>query len=149
MKSLMKVGLFAGAALFLFKDQIFDLFTPATPAAPPPLANTGSGAPAAPAPAPPANTGSGSPAPPAPSAPLPGDRTAMFSVAEKVLAATGPGAMLTADQWNWHWTQASGISQTADLFPADNRGYLMSLKDYIERRGAAGLSGLALIGRAR
>lgn len=49
---------------------------------------------------------------------------------------------LSADTWNWHFSNFSGVPQTADLFDPGNRGGEMSLTEYINRRVNAGLSGL-------
>lgn len=108
--------------------------SPASPSSPPPAA------PGNPPPAPAGRGDRGS-----------GDRPSVESLttAQKVLAMTGPSAMLSADQWNWYWSQASGVPQTADLFSPDNRGELISLKDYVARRTVAGLGGLAVIGGRR
>jgi len=55
----------------------------------------------------------------------------------------GPGRQaLSADEWNWYFSQFSGVPQTADLFTPDNRGETISITEYMSRRTAAGLSGL-------
>lgn len=44
-----------------------------------------------------------------------------------------------ADQWNYYYTQLSGVPQTTDLFPVGNRSALMSVQQYLQARQAAGL----------
>jgi hypothetical protein len=159
MKTPAKILLFGAGIAFLFKDQLMSLIWPApsveaatkpyvvkpgeqaTPAVTP--NNPSSPPPAAPGNPPPAPAGRGDRGS--------GDRPSVESLntAEKVLAMTGPSATLSADQWNWYWSQASGVQQTADLFKPDNRGELISLKEYMVRRTVAGLSGLAVIGGRR
>lgn len=147
MNALVKTGLLLGGLAFLFKDQMLSALysvdaapavtpTPAVPAPTPAVPVTVAAPPDVPA---------GASPPIHPSLIDPG----VLTIAEKVLAATGAGAQLSADQWNWYWAQASGVPQTADLFPPENRGAVMVLKEYIGRRGAAGLSGLANLGRVR
>lgn len=58
------------------------------------------------------------------------------------LISAGGEAPKNADQWNYYYSAVSGVNQTTDLFPADNRGYLMSVDEYLSRRAAAGLSGM-------
>jgi len=162
MNSLAKAGLVIAGLAFLFKDQIFAaLEGTSTPA--PGTAPAGTAPPAAGSGTPPATT---PPAAPPAATPAPGSAAGAagsaqsslhnlslsaptLAIATKVSAAAGATATLSADEWNWYWSQASGVPQTADLFPPENRGALMSLKEYLGRRGAAGLSGLALVGRRR
>jgi len=60
-----------------------------------------------------------------------------------IAATIGPGRhLLSADEWNWYFTEFSHIPQTADLFLSDNRGETISLTEYLGRRTAAGLSGM-------
>lgn len=60
-----------------------------------------------------------------------------------VATHVGPGRQsFTADQWNYYFSDFSGIPQTADLFDPANRQSPMSVTDYMGRRTAAGLSGL-------
>lgn len=61
----------------------------------------------------------------------------------------GNTLMLTADQWNWYRTEASGILQTADLFNPANRNELISAETYHSRRAAAGLQGLRMLAWGR
>jgi hypothetical protein len=49
---------------------------------------------------------------------------------------------MTADEWNWYREQATGAATTVDLFPAGNRGALMTAAQYHDARAAAGLAGL-------
>ena len=53
--------------------------------------------------------------------------------------AGSPSMQLNADQWNYYWSQVSGITQTADLFPAGNRGALMTFDEYVAARQAQNL----------
>jgi hypothetical protein len=144
-KIIMWVAILGGGYLiykYLVDNGILDgLFSPAI------AAGTGNGA------NPPAGTAGGTENPaagahgsapsPAPSpAPATPPVAQDLTTAQKVAQAAGPGAKLSADGWNWHWSNQSGIAQTADLFPPENRGYLMSLDEYIGRRTVAGLSGL-------
>lgn len=56
------------------------------------------------------------------------------------LLAAGGSQPLTADQWNYYYSQITGIAQTVDLFPPGNRGLLMTVDDYLARRVAAGIT---------
>jgi hypothetical protein len=58
-------------------------------------------------------------------------------------------AMLTAAQWNYYYTQATGIVQGIPLHPADMRGALMSAEQYQARRAAAGLQTKTNLGTLR
>lgn len=61
---------------------------------------------------------------------------------QKTLQAAGinpESAQLTADTWNFYYTQASGREQTTDLFTPGNRGELMSMATYLRRRVSAGV----------
>lgn len=55
----------------------------------------------------------------------------------------------SADTWNAYYTQWSGVQQTADLFPPEDRGALLSLTQYLANRTAAGLSGYGMRGFMR
>lgn len=76
---------------------------------------------------------------------IPGNVTAppnapFSALATKVLTAAGGAAkQLTADQWNYYWSQVSGVKQSTDLFPAGNRGALLSFAQYIAARQAKNL----------
>ncbi|MCC7497320.1 MAG: hypothetical protein IT160_07070 [Bryobacterales bacterium] len=97
-----------------------------------------------PAPAPSSPTPAPAPAPapiPAP-APSSGPDPARASYDSGYAAQLGNSIMLTADQWNWYRTEATGILQTADLFTPGNRGELISAYTYHQRRAVAGLSGI-------
>jgi hypothetical protein len=59
--------------------------------------------------------------------------------ASALITAAGGVNSLDADQWNYYWSQISGVPQTADLFPPANRGALMDVNAYITARSAAGL----------
>ena len=77
----------------------------------------------------------------------------LSTLAQKVLnAAGGSGKTLTADQWNYYWSNVSGVHQTADLFPAGNRTALLTFTQYLANRqaknlGVSGLRGLRGHGR--
>jgi hypothetical protein len=58
-------------------------------------------------------------------------------------------AMLTAAQWNFYYTQATGIMQGIPLHPADMQGALMSAEQYQARRAAAGLQTVTNLGTLR
>lgn len=58
-------------------------------------------------------------------------------------------AMLTAAQWNYYYTQATGIVQGIPLNPADMHGALMSAEQYQARRAAAGLETKTNLGTLR
>lgn len=58
-------------------------------------------------------------------------------------------AMLTAAQWNFYYTQATGIVQGIPLHPADMQGALMSAEQYQARRAAAGLETTSNLGTLR
>lgn len=65
---------------------------------------------------------------------------ASCALAQQVLAAAGGiNAKLNADTWNYYWSQASGVPQTADLFPVGNRDALLSFDQYLVARTAAGI----------
>lgn len=155
MNALAKTGLVVGGLAFLFKDQILSVFETTPDPAPAPVPSFPAPMPVPYSPAPMPVPYSPAPTPvayypaPTPSAPAPPNTPANFTVAERVLTATGAGTRLNADQWNYYWTQASGVTQTTDLFPPENRAATMTLLEYISRRGTAGLSGLAVVGRRR
>ena len=66
-------------------------------------------------------------------------------------SAIGPAfsGMLTADSWNYYYSQVSGVHQTANLFLSGNRGQLIDVNTYFARRRAAGLTGLGNVGPYR
>ena len=68
----------------------------------------------------------------------------LSALATKVYVAAGSPATLTADQWNYYWSQVSGVHQTADLFPTGNRTAQMNFGQYLAARAAQnlGVSGL-------
>lgn len=153
MNSFMKIALLAGGAAFLLKDQLSDWLTgdtapavpaiPATPAAP--------AAPAAPTPAAPTPPAAQPPAaPPPPAAPRPPVAPPPPAIAnpavnfsQYIANTMGPGRhQNSADTWNYYYSAWSGVSQTADLFTPGNRGELISLTEYLFRRGNAGLTGV-------
>ena len=110
--------------------------TPATPAAPvTPASHATPAAPATPA-------THAAPATPAPSGH--DSSGALSALAMKVYAAAGSPATLTADQWNYFWSQVSGVHQTANLFPTGNRTAQMNFGQYLAARAAQnlGVSGL-------
>lgn len=55
-------------------------------------------------------------------------------------------AMLTAEQWNGYYTQATGIVQGVQLSPREDPDALMSAEQYQARRRAAGLA-IGRVGR--
>ena len=61
---------------------------------------------------------------------------------QQLQAAAGGDVMLNADQWNFYYSQLSGVHQTTDLFTPGNRGELISAATYMARRAAKGLTGL-------
>lgn len=87
-------------------------------------------------------------APPAP-APAPQPTIPLEDIVFKIRVYSGQRRLASADEWNWYYTRASGIQQTADLFTAGDRGEQITLSDYLARRASAGLSGLAVIGGRR
>jgi len=129
MNDLIKYGLLAVGGWLLYSK-----FVSAQPAA------TTGGTPAPGGGTPPAGGGtppSGGGTTPPPSGLTPDQYCA---VAQKALAAAGgPGTAHTADDWNYYWSAASGVTQTADLFPSGNRSALMSWNDYLAARTAAGI----------
>jgi hypothetical protein len=60
--------------------------------------------------------------------------------ATALISAANGQTQLTADDWNYYWSQITGITQTTDLFPCNNRATLMSAQDYVNARAAAGLN---------
>lgn len=60
-------------------------------------------------------------------------------------ASADRGIKLGADAWNWYREQATGVVTTADLFTEGNRGELIDAPEYLRRRTAASLSGLAAL----
>lgn len=70
------------------------------------------------------------------------------------LVGNDPRAMLTVGQWNYYYTQASGVLQVAPHYPAIDPTALISAAQYQQYRKAAGLgvtlpSKLGLIRNAR
>jgi len=51
----------------------------------------------------------------------------------------GSNSMLDADQWNYYYSNLTGVQQTANLFPAGNRTALMNVAQYFQARATAGL----------
>lgn len=52
------------------------------------------------------------------------------------------GVKLTSDQWNYYRAMGGGSVPNVDLFPEGNRGYLMTLQEYLQARLSRGLTGL-------
>lgn len=52
---------------------------------------------------------------------------------------------LTADEWNYFYSIASGVTQTTDLFTAGMRSEKITANEYAARRQSKGLSGLGAI----
>jgi hypothetical protein len=65
----------------------------------------------------------------------------VFDRAKGAMGADWSGK-LNADQWNHYYSAVSGVTQTADLFPPEDRGALMDVDEYFSRRSDAGLSGM-------
>jgi hypothetical protein len=98
--------------------------------------------------------GTGQPAVTTPNQPTPATAPPVSTDREAVarLAATGnPSAVQQAeslgikynsDQWNWMRAAGGGGQTTTDLFPPGDRGYVMTVGEYLGRRQAAGLSGI-------
>jgi len=95
--------------------------------------------------------GPGADSPPAATPPAAQPRTVALVTMELLKAAAADPARaaaagnhkMTADQWNWYRAEATGIPQAFDLFPPDDRGYLMTATEYHERRRQANLAGVA------
>lgn len=47
--------------------------------------------------------------------------------------------MLDADQWNYYYSELSGVHQTTDLFTTGNRSGVMTVAQYFANRAQAGL----------
>lgn len=133
---LIKWALIAAAAYLIYRYVLKDMISgTGTPVQIPPP--TGGGAGTQPSPT----------VTPAPSAPRIQVNDALL-----MAAATGvPGFVsdartaavrLTSDQWNYYRGQGGGDVPNVDLFPEGNRGYLMSIDEYLEARRSHGLSGL-------
>jgi len=155
MNALAKTGLVVGGLAFLFKDQLVSALFSGAGIAPTPQPGT---IPADPRLAPPHGTPPpivptpsarppdvSAPVPPRPAAPA----TSLESIVMRIRQINGQRRLASADEWNFYYSQASGIPQTADLFTAGNRGEEITLSEYLARRGAAGLSGLTNLGRVR
>lgn len=86
--------------------------------------------------------------PPAPPATPPPPAAPSISFAQYIANTIGGREhMFSADVWNWHYGNYSGVEQTTDLFdPAGDRGAPISVVTYLARRATAGLSGLAGVG---
>lgn len=69
-------------------------------------------------------------------------RRAANGDAASIVYADSMGLKFNSDQWNWYRWAGSGVQTTTDLFPAGDRGALMTASEYLARRAAAGLSGL-------
>ncbi len=86
-----------------------------------------------------------------PSTPAPMDEATQTALIQ--LAASGDtaaaqaskdrGIKLSADVWNWHRMNKTGVETTADLFTEGNRGELIDAPTYHARRAAAGLTELS------
>jgi hypothetical protein len=138
------VGLgLAGAAWFLYTRQnaVSAAVVPFGSSAPPPpgpnVTSGGSNPPAQPPPDP-----IKPPAKPIGFAPL--DPATGPNFSQWVADRLGAGRReLSADEWNFLFSEFSKIAQTADLFNPDNRGEPIALSTYMQRRTDAGLSGWA------
>lgn len=65
------------------------------------------------------------------------------TVAQLLIQANGGSDSASADQWNYWYSQLSGVQQTADLFAdPNNRAAPMRVSSYLGARATAGLSGL-------
>jgi hypothetical protein len=69
--------------------------------------------------------------------------------AQSLQIAAGKNTMLTADQWNYYYSQISGQHQTADLFATGSRGQTIDVNTYLARRATAGLGGHSVQGLSR
>lgn len=82
------------------------------------------------------------PAPPPSTAP-PSTVAPAVNFSQYIANIMGPGRhMAGADTWNAYYSQWSNVQQTADLFDPADRGALISLTEYLNRRTNAGLSGV-------
>lgn len=87
--------------------------------------------------------------PPSTTSPAHSSSGALSALATKVLIAAGTPTTLTADQWNYYWSQVSGVHQTANLFPSGNRDAPLTFTQYLAARSAQnlGVSGLGQLMR--
>ena len=135
MNSAFKWILLAGGAYFLVKatgiqlPSVFAGAPPVSPVTPPPPSGTTT-------------------TPPPAAAPLDqATETALIQLAASGDAAAAQaskdrGIKLSADVWNWHRMNKTGVETTADLFTEGNRGELIDAPTYLARRVSAGLNGL-------
>lgn len=65
--------------------------------------------------------------------------TAAGAIRDELLQAAGGGNEFNSDQWNYFYSQVTGIPQIAPLFPPGNRGLPMTVDRYLEQRTNAGL----------
>jgi hypothetical protein len=136
MNSLLKYGLIAGAAWFLFKDQIEAMFGTATSTAAAPATSN----PAAPAtPATPAN-------PAAPAAPVvtATTRTLLQNWANANSFYKSQNNVMSAYQWDYGYQAVRGAAPPGPdvMFPGQDPNRLMTLDEYLTAAAASGLSGV-------
>lgn len=61
-----------------------------------------------------------------------------------VISQGGNPNALDADQWNYYYSNATGIPQTTDLFGSAPRTTVIDEATYYARRAAAGLTGFTV-----
>ena len=74
-------------------------------------------------------------------------KTQAGSFAEWLSKNVGNVGTMSADSFNYYYSKFSGVQQTTDLFNPANRGELITADTYMQRRLAAGLSGLPTVAR--
>ena len=83
------------------------------------------------------------PAPPPAAPPPPPTEEDLRMVASQSFGGASWDGKANADQWNEFYSQLSGVRQTTDLFPPEDRGYRMTVGEYWQQRRQAGLGALA------
>ncbi len=79
---------------------------------------------------------------------LPVDKDSLLRAAgagnqEAIAKVDANGWTLNSDQWNYYRQQGGAGVTLVDLFPAADRGYLMTAVEYHKRRKDSGLSGIS------
>jgi hypothetical protein len=122
MKDLLKLALLAGAAYLLLRPTLASENTEVPPAP---------GLPPEP------------PAPPLTKQPAISEEMIRKAAADPALAATVPGVLLNADEWNWYAQQATGHPAPDPLlFLTVPRETKLTAVQYWDMRRAKGLAGL-------